>query len=157
MDVAPKRVAAHIIRKPTAQPVEAVCEVIENPGETSRVDVRELQKLMTKSSSVPVDLETDIEVVAEASQQMPVAKPSRLAHTVRRAESAPIIAPLAVEPAATVEMPAVVVAMDEPAETAPIVVAVPVMAMAPPRDRWTIVAVGALAVASVGLALAILM
>lgn len=138
MDAAPKRVAAHIIRKPAVEP--AVCEVIENPAETSRVDVRELQHMLAKSSSAPIDLETDIEVVADTAEA-PAPKPTRLAHTVRRADSAPIVAE---PPAVTVEMPAI--------QAEPIVAAAP-----PARDRWTMVAVGALAVASVGLLVAVLM
>lgn len=134
MDAAPKRVAAHIIRKPAVEP--AVCEVIENPAETSRVDVRELQHMLAKSSSSPIDLETDIEVVADAVDA-PAQKPTRLAHTVRRADSAPIVAEPALVPAVTVEMPAI-------------------QAEPPVRDRWTMVAVGALAVASVGLLVAVL-
>lgn len=126
-----KRVAAHIIRKPVVE--SAVCEVIENAGETSRVDLRQLQHMIADTKA-PIDLETEIEVCTESAE--PSARSTRLAHTVRRAESAPIVAPEP-EPAATVEM-------------APLVAAVEPVAV-PARDRTTIYAAAAFVLAAVAL------
>jgi hypothetical protein len=132
MVAAPKRVAAHIIRKPVAE--SAVCEVIENPGETSRVDLRQLQHMLADTAA-PIDLETDIEICAEPADQAPVARSTRLAHTVRRAESAPI----APEPDVTVEMAVAC----EPEE-------------APRHGRATIYAAAAVVVSAIGLLLVVL-
>jgi len=131
MAVAPRRVAAHIIRKPVVE--SAVCEVIENAGETSRVDLRELRHMLADSS---VDLETDIEVCAEPAEPASIARSTRLAHTVRRAGTAPVVP----EPTVTVQV--AVACEPEPA---------------PPRDRTTIYAAAAAVVAAAALLLVVMM
>jgi hypothetical protein len=144
----PRRVAAHIVRKPVVE--SAVCEVIETAGETTRVDLRELRHMLADTSA-PIDLETDIEICAE-SEERTAARSTRLAHTFRRAESAPIVQ----EPAVTAQMVALV---DDVEELAPQVVDVePELAPAPARSRTAIYATaGAVVVAAVGLLLVVIM
>jgi hypothetical protein len=138
----PRRVAAHIVRKPVVE--SAVCGVIEAPGETTRVDLRELRHMLADTSA-PIDLETDIEVCAESAEEISVVRPTRLAHTFRRAESAPI----ATEPAVTVEMPALVADV-EPTPQLPEV--------EPVQNRTAIYATAAaVVVAAVGLLLVVIM
>jgi hypothetical protein len=142
MAVVSKRVAAHVIRKPVVEAIPEAVPEMQAAHETTRVDMRELQHILT--SSVPVDLETDIEVCADSSEPTVVARSTRLAHTVRRAESQ-------AEPAgATVEMQAIQIeAAHAAAEPDP----VPVAQIEPPRRRarTTYYAAAAFVVAAISL------
>jgi len=147
----PKRVAAHIIRKPVVE--TAVCEVIENAGETSRVDIRDLRHMLADSSA-PIDLETDIEVCAEPAERTSAVRSTRLAHTLRRAETAPI-APV---PAVTVQMTALVtdIEPEPPPVLADVVEHEPTPA--PVHNRTALYATAvAVVVAAVGLMLVVMM
>jgi hypothetical protein len=145
MAVVSKRVAAHVIRKPVVEAIPEAVPEMQAAHETTRVDMRELQHILT--SSVPVDLETDIEVCAESSEPAAVvARSTRLAHTVRRAESQAEPA----TPGTTVEMQAMQIeAAHAAAEPDP----VPVAQIEPPRRRvrTTYYAAAAFVVAAISL------
>ena len=112
--------------------------------ETTRVDMRELQHILT-STSPPVDLETDIEVCAEPSEPAVVARSTRLAHTVRRAESQ---AEAVAAPGATVEMQAIQIAAAHAAAEPDLA---PLVAEPRRRDRTAYYAAAAFVVAAISL------
>ena len=143
MAVVAKRVAAHVIRKPVVDAIPEAIPELQAAHETTRVDLRELQHMLT-STAPPVDLETDIEVCAESSEPASVARSTRLAHTVRRADSQ-AEQPLEVVPAATVEMRAIQIeAAHAAAEPDPAPVA-------RRRDRATVYAAAVFVLAAIGL------